>query len=1762
MLPSTPSTPSVAKTLPKDMVTLPQVPAVDTKSTRIVTVIRGPEYGAMGLSTTVGTVNSALAVDNSSTVFRGRLSVSQTRRILIVDSDSSDDDTLGPTGTPGRLSVPGSKVNGMKKPDPLIRTQSSSTNTLPRGTSLNTKSDSPNTKPHSQGEAAVTGLANTPTDSATSTKLPPAGKFASAGQDSPVSHVGERIPDRAKRLQSAVASWVPGDGAEVVGLVETCTTLVASAMEKLKELCQPEEITPDMRKVEQDCRTMLHRVADQIAWLGLPELRDGSPPSQARTSKVLEPLIHLHHQRFSLAATDVSAVSLYTDSFRVKPTVRETRDIGVQFPQRQPPPALRVGGIGFGLDVHDVNHPGHSPMHQPMPSARAPPSSLGDTDRDREAGPVALRAQMTRGRSWFTGSLRRPRESPDRESPDINDSPGYPARVRMVGSFRSNVGMGVGGTSSLLVRSKVDSPKSTSGFTGGRVLRSVLASKNDDSLSETAKKGPHLSTVSSVNSLNKLISGAEVSVVSPSANSLNKLIAGADAVSPSDTAPMKVGPIVTPLQLGDLPMGGIVIQANGAALSGVQEAETNTSPDIDATIRTGPSGIAKSPATLLQNYPPDPFGELLIPDPFEDPMLGEYVRFPINDIHRYIGSFVMTAQGEICFWNPKMAGVTGISEEEAWGNHVSCFLLHDEEHERMQELVEQALEMTHEEAADYTSPIPSGKFSFACSDGVNRCTVTLSMVPSFHPGGEYILALCRERLPTEARMDCVVWTLAMLRSQLKVLVKEAAKNQGEEGWKKENPALTEVVKSVQKLTKVCEKQDVRSWGKLSLADLFGKLQTECLEEADAAGVHMKFHDIPKTIPSEVQMDVRKLPQVLGYLIHNAIRFNHEGGKVEVRLSSEDIEEGGEVISALVFEVIDTGSGMSLEQLETLFKRGRKSSSQEKEKQKMAKLESLTKSPIVTLSPGPRTTSELLPEVRRCNSAPMLKPSAAENPSDGLRPPMLRQAPSAVQLLPAGGLRVETASPVLDQSGASTPAELASEPSESPTRQNGTGFGLVMTGIIVQELGGTLDVESDVGVGSTFRLMLPLLPAEDSENMPLPASPKGRKKGKDEEEVRVRCLVVQPNSVFRASLCHYLWGRKFMVTLAFGMEEVYADLHTTDCLFLSVDSMGSGKEGMSDSDRESLLEKLKLFPDVRVVLTSNGFSSSLLDELKSVGMLTLTSPLRPGPVGSILDSIEDHVREVTDRRKAIDKIRVAFSGGGMAKCPWERKKKLGTGSFGDVYEAVNLMTGGRMAVKVMRLDTENEKQALEILNEVKVMSALQHPNIIHYFHTERSVEADGDEHLLIFMEFAAGGTLKDKVPKTGMKPEVAANYTQDILTGLHYLHSNNIIHRDIKTANILLGFNSKGAEVCKLTDFGTATEVLPSAEDGEKLARSLKGTPIFMAPEVMNEIPYDWHADIWSIACLVMELASGKPPFQHVSENPWGVVRYVASLKPNADESFCDDGGGVNIGPYQYHTHTQSFLKMCLQVNPTVRPSCELLLQHPFVTELNQSSSNPKALLNEARHSIRKFSMAQMKQQARQKAKNAPAGRWGKLSLGGSASEVSEAESNFSGWGDESTRAEGETNRSEQPTRAGRKGSQLSVGTPDDRRISVGNSPGRNRHGSTAGAPRTAALLGGKKAILRKYSSQSPASASPRNRQSPRASDRRHSQSAGSSMARSLAELRESRANERRASVPRPNARSPRSGAGSRSPVNKSEQSLPTPEESSAENKRMSISGWE
>ncbi|GAB2294021.1 hypothetical protein Dimus_028237 [Dionaea muscipula] len=258
--------------------------------------------------------------------------------------------------------------------------------------------------------------------------------------------------------------------------------------------------------------------------------------------------------------------------------------------------------------------------------------------------------------------------------------------------------------------------------------------------------------------------------------------------------------------------------------------------------------------------------------------------------------------------------------------------------------------------------------------------------------------------------------------------------------------------------------------------------------------------------------------------------------------------------------------------------------------------------------------------------------------------------------------------------------------------------------------------------------------------------------------------------------------------------------------------------------------------------------------------------------------------------------------------WKKGKLLGRGMFGHVYVGFNSETGEMCAMKEVTLfsdDAKSRESAKQLAQEIALLSKLRHPNIVQYFGSETV-----DDTLYIYLEYVSGGSIYKILQEYGKLGEVAIrSYTQQILSGLAYLHGKQTVHRDIKGANILVDPTGR----VKLADFGMAKHIA-----GQSCPLSFKGSPYWMAPEVIkNSSGCNLAVDIWSLGCTVLEMATTKPP--------WSQYEGVAAMFKigNSRE--------LPAIPDHLSEEGKDFVRSCLQRNPQNRPTASQLLEHPFVS---------------------------------------------------------------------------------------------------------------------------------------------------------------------------------------------------------------------------------------
>ncbi|KAJ3697749.1 hypothetical protein LUZ61_001454 [Rhynchospora tenuis] len=265
--------------------------------------------------------------------------------------------------------------------------------------------------------------------------------------------------------------------------------------------------------------------------------------------------------------------------------------------------------------------------------------------------------------------------------------------------------------------------------------------------------------------------------------------------------------------------------------------------------------------------------------------------------------------------------------------------------------------------------------------------------------------------------------------------------------------------------------------------------------------------------------------------------------------------------------------------------------------------------------------------------------------------------------------------------------------------------------------------------------------------------------------------------------------------------------------------------------------------------------------------------------------------------------------------WNKGQQLGSGSFGTVFEAIS-DEGFFFAVKEVLVDQgANAQQSVtQLEQEVALLSQFEHENIVQYYGTERD-----ERKLYILLELVTQGSLASLYQKYQLQDTHVSAYTRQILYGLVYLHERNIVHRDIKCANILVHANGS----VKLADFGLAKEMTKL-----NILKSTKGSVYWMAPEVVNpKKAYGLAADIWSLGCTVLEMLTHQIPYPNVE---WM-------------QAFFKIGRGESPPiPDNLSSEAKDFITQCVRVNPDDRPSAVQLLEHPFVKRPLLLRSSPPA----------------------------------------------------------------------------------------------------------------------------------------------------------------------------------------------------------------------------
>lgn len=247
-------------------------------------------------------------------------------------------------------------------------------------------------------------------------------------------------------------------------------------------------------------------------------------------------------------------------------------------------------------------------------------------------------------------------------------------------------------------------------------------------------------------------------------------------------------------------------------------------------------------------------------------------------------------------------------------------------------------------------------------------------------------------------------------------------------------------------------------------------------------------------------------------------------------------------------------------------------------------------------------------------------------------------------------------------------------------------------------------------------------------------------------------------------------------------------------------------------------------------------------------------------------------------------------------------KIGQGASGGVYTGHERGSNRLVAIKQMNLEQQPKKDL--IINEILVMKDSVHPNIVNFID---SYLCTGE--LWVIMEYMEGGSLTDVVTFNIMTEGQIASVCRETLKGLQHLHSKGVIHRDIKSDNILLSLDGN----IKLTDFGFCAQI----NESHNKRTTMVGTPYWMAPEVVTRKEYGRKVDIWSLGIMAIEMIEGEPPY--LTESPLRALWLIAT---NGTPQIKDE---QNLSPV-----FRDFLYFALKVDPEKRASAHDLLRHEFM----------------------------------------------------------------------------------------------------------------------------------------------------------------------------------------------------------------------------------------
>uniref|UniRef100_A0A0G4FHC3 Protein kinase domain-containing protein n=1 Tax=Chromera velia CCMP2878 TaxID=1169474 RepID=A0A0G4FHC3_9ALVE len=271
-----------------------------------------------------------------------------------------------------------------------------------------------------------------------------------------------------------------------------------------------------------------------------------------------------------------------------------------------------------------------------------------------------------------------------------------------------------------------------------------------------------------------------------------------------------------------------------------------------------------------------------------------------------------------------------------------------------------------------------------------------------------------------------------------------------------------------------------------------------------------------------------------------------------------------------------------------------------------------------------------------------------------------------------------------------------------------------------------------------------------------------------------------------------------------------------------------------------------------------------------------------------------------------------------------ERLVGQGNFSEVLHVTEKGTGNEFAMKVMeKQKVERHHKQRDVLMEKHVLTKLNepgHPHVVRLFQTFKDDSTGG---LYFILEYCGGGEVWEMVRRVGTLDVPSLRvWAAQTVSALGYLHSRNVVHRDLKCENLML--TDEGA--IKLIDFGTALDAdRPDLEGagnraGQKTFSHYVGSANFMAPEAIQNKGNDFRSDLWALGCTLFQMASGEPPFEANSE----YLVYLKSMEGEKNLTF----------PFGFPPLLEDLVRRLVKVDPDDRLSLAEVKRHPFFEGLD------------------------------------------------------------------------------------------------------------------------------------------------------------------------------------------------------------------------------------